>query len=332
MRGTFPEKVVHGGEVRRFEEQNGRKVLDFSASLNPVPPHVCWDADPACLLHYPDNGYTKLKEVIAETFHREPEEITVGNGSIELIRIFCTVALAKGDSYQIEPPTFGEYDLSARLSGARPATTGEHAVVSFLCNPNNPTGLLNSREEVEKILTLNASHGTITFLDEAFIELADPSKSMVRCRDERLFVLRSLTKSFAVPGLRFGYGFGEPELIERMEIGRPPWSVNAYAEQFAIAAFRVYDQLEASREYIRRECAWLTGKVSMLGLHPHPSAANFILVDLPVAAVDLSRILAGKGILVRDCTSFGLPASIRIAVRRHEENAYLVEELSECLP
>ena len=72
LRGTFPDKVVHGGEVRRFEEQNGRKVLDFSASLNPVPPPVCWDTDPACLLHYPDNGYTRLKEVIAETFHRDP--------------------------------------------------------------------------------------------------------------------------------------------------------------------------------------------------------------------------------------------------------------------
>jgi threonine-phosphate decarboxylase len=155
---------------------------------------------------------------------------------------------------------------------------------------------------------------------------------MVGCRDDRLFILRSLTKSFAVPGLRFGYGFGEPGLIERMEVARPPWSVNAYAEQFAIAAFRAYDQLEVSREYIRRECAWLTRKFSALGLRPHPAAANFILVDLPVAADDLSRVLAGKGILVRDCTSFGLPASIRVAVRRHEENAWLIEEISECLP
>ena len=86
----------------------------------------------------------------------------------------------------------------------------------------------------------------MTFLDEAFIELADPSQSMVGCRDDSLFVLRSLTKSFAVPGLRFGYGFGEPGLIERMEIARPPWSVNAYAEQFAIAAFGVYDQTRRS--------------------------------------------------------------------------------------
>ncbi|MDD1716725.1 MAG: histidinol-phosphate aminotransferase family protein, partial [Methanoregulaceae archaeon] len=84
MWGTFPDKVIHGGEVRKSEEQNGRKVLDFSASMNPVPPGVFWEADPSSLSQYPDNTYTTLKDVIAETFHRDPEEIAVGNGSIEL--------------------------------------------------------------------------------------------------------------------------------------------------------------------------------------------------------------------------------------------------------
>jgi len=331
LRGTFPDKVIHGGEVLKYEEQNGRKVIDFSASLNPVPPGVIWGIDPSSLSHYPDNTYTTLKDIIADTFHRDPEEITVGNGSIELIRVFCAVVLAKNDSYITDAPTFGEYALSASLSGARPAIVGEHAVVSFICNPNNPTGRLYGRKEVGRILKVNSSIGTMTFLDEAFIELADPSESLVGLRDRHLFVLRSLTKCFAVPGLRFGYGFGEPELIRRMEVARPPWSVNAYAEKFAIEAFRHYDQLEASRTYIKKECAWMSKKLTGLGLHPYPSSANFILIDLPVNAARITRALARRGFLVRDCTSFGLPASIRVAVRLHEDNAALVEEISDCL-
>jgi len=330
-RKTFPHRSEHGGKVRREKRQFKRDYIDFSASLNPFPPQFTWDVPPETLGSYPDEEYAELKELISAVFSRKPEEIAVGNGSIELIRVFCSAVFEKGTRFFVQNPTFGEYTLSACLAGGVPATP-ETSRVHFLCNPNNPTGTLLSRPRViESVRTIETNGGWM-FLDEAFIDLADPAESCVDTRSPALFVSRSLTKAFAVPGLRFGYGFGPADLIERMEILRPPWSVNVYAEAFAFQAFRHLGDLAASRELIRRECRFLVTELGERGLRVTPTSANYLLVDLPAPASTVSACLAGQGMLVRDCTSFGLSASIRIAVRRHDENLLLLEALSRCLP
>jgi threonine-phosphate decarboxylase len=117
-----------------------------------------------------------------------------------------------------------------------------------------------------------------------------------------------------------------------MEVLRPPWSVNTFAEEFAILAFRNYHHLEESRRKIRVEHEWLEEKIRDLGLTALPSSANFLLVTLDEPASELAERLLVKGVLIRDCTSFGLPDSIRIAVRRREENQQLTEALAACLP
>ncbi|MDD1703278.1 MAG: histidinol-phosphate aminotransferase family protein [Methanoregula sp.] len=331
MAGNFPKRVIHGGTGKREREKTRKPLLDFSASLNPQPPGISWSFDPASLSFYPDNDYVELKEIIAHTFHRDPSEVCVGNGSIELIRVFCSVYLSRGSTFFAETPTFGEYALSARLAGAEPVSSVSDATVCFVCNPNNPTGTLHSRLNLLNGLNDITSPDRMIFADEAFIELADPAQSLSDVRDDQLFVLRSLTKSFSVPGIRFGYGFGDPDLIEKIEIARPPWSVNAYAEAFAREAFRHIPELEASREYIRKEREWLDRQIRDLGYSPCPSSVNYILVNCSRNAGPLCRQLEDCGILVRDCTSFGLPASIRVAVRTHKENMALVEALSACV-
>ena len=367
----IPGRVVHGGTCHWYRRHGSRPLLDFSASLNPFPPEIRWKPDPSALGSYPDDRYEALREAIGRTFHRDPEEISVGNGSMETIRVFCLAALSARDGFFVEPPTFGEYELSGELAGAHPVTDPDRARVRFLCNPNNPTGELLPADRVRDLLgqvrkrggipsrgaptrsrgaplppgqeePLRASSSPrdspgsfgpgILFLDEAFIELSDPAQSLVREKDASLFVLRSLTKAFAVPGLRFGYGFGDPDLIARMEVFRPPWSVNAFAEEFAILAFRNYDRLDESRRKIAAERAWLGERFRDLGLSPLPSSANFILVPLGKPAAPLAARLLEKGILVRDCASFGLPDAIRVAVRTREENERLVEALTLCLP
>jgi threonine-phosphate decarboxylase len=327
----FPERVVHGGIGKQQREKTRKKLLDFSASVNPLPPSFAWSCDPSCLSQYPDNDYTLLKEIIARTFHRKPTEVCVGNGSMELIRVFCSVMLDGAKKYCTESLTFGEYSLSARLTGATAAASCSGVDVSFICNPNNPTGMLRKRDDVLSHVKEMASHGGTVFVDEAFIELADPSQSLTDRHDRNLFVLRSLTKSFAVPGIRFGYGFGNPDIIDKMEVVRPPWSVNAYAEAFASEAFRHMDMLESSREFIRKEREWLGSGISSCGLYCYPSSANYLLVEYGQDVVPLCAKLERSGILVRDCTSFGLPTCIRVAVRTHGENKALVEALSACV-
>ena len=330
MVADFPKPVIHGGTGKRERENTGKNLLDFSASLNPLPPEFAWICAPAELASYPDNEYHRLKECIARAFHRATDEVCVGNGSIELIRVFCSVVLPK-KTYHAGMPTFGEYDLSARLAGAAPATCMDTADVTFACNPNNPTGDLYTRNDMLARARTTAVHHGILFADEAFIELADPGQSVVQDAGESLFVLRSLTKSFAVPGIRFGYGFGDPDLVARIETARPPWSINAYAEAFALTAFAHLDKLEKSRAYIGKEREFLQKKIQDLGLQFHPSQVNYILVDCARDAGPLCADLEKLGILVRDCSSFGLPKSIRVAVRTHEENAQLLEALAACV-
>lgn len=328
----FPKREVHGGNGKRQREKTKNNVLDFSASTNPFAPVFEWYCDPELLAQYPDDRYFELKDCIASAYNRSPDEICVGNGSIELIRVFCSVVF-RGDKkrFFIKAPTFGEYELSARLAGAGKVKSPDKADVFFICNPNNPTGILQEKPEMIHHLERMKSHGGVLFCDEAFIELADPAQSMVDVCDPNLFVLHSLTKSFSIPGIRFGFGFGEPELIEKIEITRPPWSVNAFAEAYAQEAIRHLRELPASRAAIAQEREWLTAEIDALGLHCHSSSTNFLLVECGRDVAQLCTALAQRDILVRDCTSFGLPTCIRVAVRTRKENRHLTEALSACM-
>jgi len=332
MRDNLPKRVEHGGRVRWYRTRERGDLLDFSANVNPYPPEIPWTPDTSALKDYPDDRYVILKEEIGRTFGRDAAEIAVGNGSVELIRAFCSAVLGADDTAYVETPTFAEYGMAVRLAGARCTADENEAAVRFLCNPNNPTGTLLGRAEVLRLLDGVAGGGAYLFLDEAFIELSDPAQSVVDVAHENLFLLRSLTKSFAVPGIRFGYAFGAPELIEKVETVRLPWTVNAFAESFAIEAFRHYDLLEESRERIARERAWLCSRLDALNLGYAPPSANYILIEVPIEAEVLVDRLLSHGILVRDCRSFDLPRHIRVAVRTHEENRQLIEALEACLP
>jgi threonine-phosphate decarboxylase len=334
MAVDFPRKVVHGGTGKRQREKTRKNILDFSASVNPFPPAIDWNADCLDFSEYPDDTYSCLKERIGEVFGREPEEICVGNGSIEIIRVFCQVIFrenAGAGRFFIEPPTFGEYDLSARLAGAVRVKNPNDARVRFVCNPNNPTGTLLHRPELLEMLRDAGTHGGTLFCDEAFISLADPEESLVPVRDPFLFVLHSLTKSFAVPGLRIGFGFGDPELVEKIETARSPWCVNAYAEAFAMEALLHMGDLADARWRIARERETLVSGIRSMGLECNPSSVNFLLVETGRVAAPLCSTLAGKNILVRDCSSFGLPTCIRIAIRTPSENRALLEALESCV-
>ena len=334
MAVDFPERVVHGGTGKRQQEKTHKNVLDFSASINPYPPRFRWQMDDSRLETYPDDTYSELKERIGRVFHRDPAGICVGNGSIELIRVFCSVVFrdsSRPRTFFQESPTFGEYALSARLAGAVFSDDYSSAAVTFLCNPNNPTGHLTKKEDVLKRLHAVKEQGGILFCDEAFIELSDPGESVADVSDPGLFVLRSLTKSFSVPGIRFGYGFGDPSLVEKIETARSPWCVNAYAEAYAMEALLHMDDLAASRSAIEKERTLLVSGLQSLGMLCTLSQVNFVLADCGRNVTDLCGALAGKGILVRDCTSFGLPTSVRIAVRTRDENRILIEALAACM-
>ncbi|ABD40690.1 L-threonine O-3-phosphate decarboxylase [Methanospirillum hungatei JF-1] len=332
MRYKSELRAVHGGRAK-YIAGNEREILDFSANINPYPPKLDLSIPEDALTRYPDDEYLVLKEVIARHHGCKPEHITVGNGSVEVIRTLCHTVLDQNRTYFVPDHTFAEYELSARLTGAQKAKTEKESTLSFICNPDNPTGVLLPKQEIISRFSWIRSD-QILCIDEAFIDLSDPSQSVSDIRDPRLFVLRSLTKSFAIPGIRFGYGIGDPDLIASMEVMRPPWTVNAFAEKVVLSAFSKYHDLEYSRKMIEEEKTRLMETITTVGWSCSKASANYLLIETDRPSGYITDLFFKNDILVRDCSSFGLSTSIRIAIRTKEENDRFIEvleKISACL-
>jgi len=203
----------------------------------------------------------------------------------------------------------------------------------ILCNPHNPTGRLLSPAEVLHLADL--TEATVV-VDEAFIDLTDPGEaaSVLPWVEQRpnLVVLRSLTKFYAMPGLRVGYAVAAAELVAQLDRARDPWSVGSLAQVAALAALEDVEYAARTRKWIGQERPFLAEALSRLpGYEVAPPSANFILVRGPVPIWTLQERLGPKGILVRDCRSFaGLTdRHMRLAVRSRAENLRLLEALAE---
>ncbi len=337
--------VTHGG----FHSDHATDWLDFSSNVNPFGPSPCiWDAMRAAPIgQHPDPRATPLREVLAEIENVSARRLIVGNGSVQLIYHLAVAYLRAGDRVLVAAPTFGEYAAAAAIMGAqvvfyraRPEDDFEidldallaearacNPRLIFLCNPNNPTGKYLPREIIEKIL--QACPDTLLVLDEAFIRfVAGAWSSRELLGFDNLLVLRSLTKDYALTGLRVGYAIGSPAVIQTAEKVQPPWSVNTLAQVAAIAALRDEKHLRDSLAALARAKDKFDRDLDQLGWRVTPSATNFFLMQAPSAS-ELARQLRERKIVVRDCTSFGLPTFVRIAARKPEENAQLVSALGK---
>jgi threonine-phosphate decarboxylase len=343
----------HGGKARELEQRLGAMPLDFSANINPLgspPLEKVIQEEMKRIGHYPDNSYAELKAAAAKFVGAAPENIVPGNGSSELIRLFAETVLEDGDLALVPHPTFGEYENQCLLMGARvrkvPLAEGRPALresdlqkakALFICNPNNPTGDLLGKEEVLSLARQCEREETFLLLDEAFIELSSPEESLAASAPEMefLFVMRSLTKSFGVPGLRLGFGVTNPALARIMNLARIPWSVGSLASAAGAFLLGQEEHLEMSRRLIRKELIWLSESLRDLGLDPQKSHVNFILVEISSSGQSSDQLaarLASQGVLVRDCQSFGLGKGyLRVAVRGREENQILVQALERAL-
>ncbi len=348
---------VHGGRVA---ELTGTTPvgLDFSASLNPfLHPHlgsiIRKSAD--TIYNYPDNTYTRFRHAVATYLGVSPTAVVPGNGSVELIRLCAASVLDRGDTVVVPAPTFDEYEFACRLAGANVIAVAawerrafQEAIVHsvdtqdvkmvFVCNPNNPTGTLIKREAVLEIAAACAERNTILFVDEAFIELSDPKQSVAGIRSDHVFVLRSLTKSFAVPGLRVGYGITAPACAAVLERLRPPWNLNSIGAEAATCLLEdSKGYLSTSREKIAVERDRLSAELAALpGLRPLDSDTNFLMVNIAgtaISSAEFARRMLQHGILVRDCSTFKLADDnyVRLAVRTKTENDRLLDVLRRVL-
>lgn len=352
---------IHGGDANFKAKEYGLsldELIDFSANLNPLGPpaglNEFIEDNLNLLSHYPSQDSIELRKAIGEHLGVESDRVIAGNGSVELIYLVSKV-LPPGSVF-IPAPTFSEYEFAInpldneirflRLredEGFRPSANTivremERIETLFLCNPNNPTGRLLEREDLLKIIDAAREKGMLVIVDEAFVDFDSAAAASTLIEEagksDNLFVLRSMTKIFAIPGLRLGYGVGSKSFIEELDKFRPPWNINALAQAVGPELFKEKDFIIQTREFIEEERHFLLGELHKIdGLVPYPSRANFILIKLlgAVTSEDLTQRLGRRGILIRDCSSFRFLDNrfIRVGVRRREENIRLIEALKE---
>ncbi|MHB9144578.1 MAG: threonine-phosphate decarboxylase CobD [Symbiobacteriia bacterium] len=358
---------LHGGDVWTAAVRYQRPAegfIDFSANINPAGPPAgvlaaLQGAGSGDIARYPEPFARTLAAELAAVAGVPPAALLVGNGAAEVIYLFTR--LAAGRPVLVPAPAFAEYPRAAAAAGSPVVTfpldpardfrfdvdaLGAAAVraqagLVVLSNPHNPSGTVLPAADLYRLARRLAGEGTWLLVDEAFIDfMADPeTASLIRAAAQTPFlaVVRSLTKFYALPGLRIGYGVAQPQIIARLNGQRDPWSVSALAQTAARAALADSAYAASTRAWILAERPWLHAALAELPrLRPYPPGANFILVDAMATgktAAALQNYLGPRGLLIRDCADFlGLsPFHFRTAVRSRVENERLVATLREVL-
>ncbi|MFA6001048.1 MAG: threonine-phosphate decarboxylase CobD [Thermoleophilia bacterium] len=348
---------AHGG--RRMEAQRRfgipkEELLDFSASINLLGPSpdalAAVRAATSEIAYYPEEDCAGLLATVADHLGVFPDEVVLGNGSIEII-YWLAVVLEPRRVLVIEP-TFSEYRNACEAAGAdcdsfqlleQDAFALDVAQIQpsgydliFLCNPNNPTGYLVPLDEVAALWRKCRGAGAGLVVDEAFIDFAGHEESILSFgATPGLYVVRSFTKSHALAGLRLGCLAATARFTAVMRKRIPPWNVNAFARAAGKATLTDWDYMSRTRRETAKARARLFDDLSGVpGVEPLPSEANFLLCRLTGTSSDeLTARLAIKGILVRDCRSFAGLASryIRVAVRSERENYQLVDAIRKAV-
>lgn len=343
-------KHIHGGNIYTY-----RDCLDFSANCNPLgTPESIKEAVRGSLEHlgdYPQVGYAPLKEALGEYEDMDPENIICGNGAAELIFSLCQAVRPKRALIPI--PTFAEYEQALASVGCEV----EHVLLReedtfqmqesfidwlhrdldmvFLCNPNNPTGILTDREFLFRVLRNCRELGILLVVDECFLDfIKEPGKYSLKAqlpRYHNLFILKAFTKRYAMAGVRLGYGLTENrELLEKMAQVTQPWNISVMAQAAGIAALKECSYVEQGRKLVFEEAVYLKEGLKELGFHTYPSEANYIFFR---GEPGLFEKGIQNGVILRDCSNYpGLSDGYyRIAVRTRAENEKLLEALRNCL-
>jgi threonine-phosphate decarboxylase len=353
----------HGGNVWELSEKYNiplNQIIDFSVSTNPLgAPKTAleiMEKNLDCVEHYPDPNPEWLLEDIAKSLGLSAENIVIGNGSTELIYLFCEILLDNQTEAIIPVPFFSEYKAAIKRynskmmflqctpeQGFHPDLEELEKLITkktriiFLCNPNSPTGVLYKKEDLLKIVKFAAERDVLVFVDEDYIEFVENEKqyTMAEYVNEynNLFVLRSLTKFFGLAGIRIGFGIASPDLIDVLKNTKMAWSVNSLAMFATQAAIKDTQYINESRNLIsqsRNELIELFSSIPWLKVYP--SETNFLLIEIirpNLTSTKIKEELAKQGLLIRDCKDFdGLDDKFfRVAVRKPKENKKLIDQI-----
>jgi threonine-phosphate decarboxylase len=356
---------VHGGQLRQIVARYGisaERLIDFSANINPAgpPPSVMAAIRRAlegssALTMYPDLDLLELKQTISGRAGVKPENIAVANGFVPLLE--AALRSLKIEKCLLPVPSFSEYrrtlenagvgitpyclpqgkEFEYEIDAILKALLDHSCDAILLANPQNPSGAFCDAERMLLLIERTAEHSITVLLDEAFIDYC-PFASLTKHAIEQpnVIVFRSVTKFFAIPGLRVAYAVGTSRHIHAMDRSIAPWPITSFASDAVCAALQDGTYAEESRVANEQRRVWLERELARLKIATYASSANFLLLRFP-AGLDVSllweRMIVEEQIVLRSCTNFeGLAAGhLRIAVRSQPENERLIRGLERVL-
>lgn len=352
------KEFKHGGHMRLIANKAGlseKEILDFSANINPLGlpewfrPVV--SASLSDLVNYPDPHCTPLVKALCDQWLLSPDEVLFGNGSTELL---YTLPRAFEKKRAVIPvPSYADYATACELAGLsveklalleeenfifdterlQEKLKGDELV--FLGQPNNPTGRSINPNVI--IGLAKANPNTLFIIDEAFGDFVEGLDRLINKRVRNMLVLCSLTKSFAIPGLRLGFVAGVKERIDAIDRLMPPWSVNTIAQRVGEKAIGDARLMEQTKVLVNKEREQLSKALSELpGLYVYEGEANYLFIRMNRSDMDAPQLasrLLERGIAIRVCNNYeGLDNRFfRIAVRNPRDNVRLVEALRSLL-
>ncbi len=362
MKLDIPEYILGidpykpGKPMEELEREYGiTDSIKLASNENPLGPSPkAIEAVRDCLNaahRYPDGGGWALVSRIAAKLKLKPENIVLGNGSDEIIGMLTRVLLRPGDEVLVPQPTFSMYDIMVRSAGATTVSVpldGAMAVdltairghltprtrMVFICNPNNPTGTVITREKFEAFLD-DLPAGVVVVIDEAYIEfVTDPDcirgTDYLR-EDLPLMLLRTFSKAYGLAGLRIGYAVMPAELSGYIHRVRQPFNAALPAQVAAAAALEDDAFLQRTLQTVRTGLTYLHRSLEKAGIAYFPTQSNFFLIHVGRSADDVFEQMLRKGVIIRSMTSYGYTDMIRVNVGLPHENERFVQALCEVL-
>jgi histidinol-phosphate aminotransferase len=300
------------------------KLASNEGPFGPLPAAVAaFEAAAGELNRYPDGGALRLRDALAERYDVPVEQVVLGNGADELIRLAALATLDPGDRAVYPWPSFQSYPMCDRavdIAAVLGACAG--AKLLYLANPNNPTGTIVGREEIRGLVAALPER-VLCVLDEAYGEYAEVEPdgiALVREGHERVCVLRTFSKIYGLAALRIGYAVASPQIADALNRVRPIFNVNQPAQEAALASLHETDAVRRRIRHTREGREALYETLAAAGLEPIRSHANFVYADVPGGDADgLADRLLHAGFIVRALRAFGAPGAIRVTVGTDEE-------------
>lgn len=299
---------------------------------------------------YPDGDCFQLKQALAEHLGVERKQITIGNGSNEIIELVSRLFSGPGIDVIVSEYSFAIYEIVAQALSANcikvPAKNWGHDLeamlaavtpktrIIFIANPNNPTGTYLTSDELQSFLQ-QLPEQVIVVLDEAYFEYVGrddyPDGVALLSQFDNLIVMRTFSKIFGIAGLRVGYSISHEKLADYLNRARQPFNVNLLAQHAAKAALQDGQHLQASLDTNNRGLKQLQAGFSQMGIEFIPSVGNFICFQIRQDANECFNALLQKGVIIRPLASYAMPKHLRITVGREEENQRFLDALTEVL-